>query len=198
MKTAVYGGTFNPLTPAHAMIIEYLAKRFDKVTIVPTTVNWYRKEESDDELSFGFDDRCEIIRAWLSDKELDNVKLSYIDSELDENHGFSDTLLKLKENAEGEFVVVIGADSYNNLHNWRRYQTILNEASILVINRPGYKVENENLDITPEVVELDMNISATNIRKDLKKILKIINEYPFFEYYMEGMGDLIFPEKEEE
>lgn len=197
-RIAIYGGTFNPVTPAHVEIIKYLRKKYDQVIVVPTTVNWYRHKNDDDELNFTFEERCEILDAVIDDLNQEYITVDRIDNEdddLDENHGFSDTLEKLVEKygEENEYTVVMGADSFMGLHRWRRYERILELAQILVIARPGFEVVNPEIKVTPEVLQLDMKISATQIRKDLKRFVRVVNEYPLMEYYLEGLCNYFFP-----
>ena len=195
-KIAIYGGTFDPVTPAHIEIIKYLRKIYDHVIIVPTTVTYYRHKNGQDELSFTFEERCEILDSAIDDLHQGYIIVDRIDGEdkeLDESHGFSDTLTKLVEKygKENEYTVVMGADSFMGMHRWRRYEKILELAKILVIARPGFEVKNPEVKVEPEVLALDMKISATQIRKDLKRIVKILNEYPLMQNYLVGVRNYL-------
>jgi nicotinic acid mononucleotide adenylyltransferase len=140
-----------------------------------------------------------MLDAVIDDLNQEYITVDRIDDEdddLDEDHGFSDTLEKLVEKygEENEYTVVMGADSFMGLHRWRRYERILELAQILVIARPGFEVVNPEIKVTPEVLRLDMKISATQIRKDLKRFVRVVNEYPLMEYYLEGLCNYFFPD----
>ena len=72
MKTAVYPGTFDPITYGHIDVIKKSLKIFDKL-IVATTNN------DDKEYSFSIDERIEIINNSLfKDLKFDKKKIKVV------------------------------------------------------------------------------------------------------------------------
>ena len=64
------------------------------------------------------------------------------------------------------FSIIMGSDSYRNLHKWKNFETIVKNYETIVYKRPGFEIENRNIKSKPFVVEAPMlEISATMIRK---------------------------------
>lgn len=57
----------------------------------------------------------------------------------------ADTLAYLRQQHPGEALVwVIGMDSFINLPQWHRWQSLTDHASLLVVNRPGFDTQWES------------------------------------------------------
>ena len=63
----------------------------------------------------------------------------------------------------------MGSDNWKNFHKWKNYRQIINDYSIYIYPRSGFKPfkSEENINIVEGVPQLD--ISATFIRESLKK-----------------------------
>ena len=63
----------------------------------------------------------------------------------------------------------MGSDNLKNLHKWKNYQQILENYSIYVFPRPGFKINgsHKNVHIVKNVPQ--MEISASFIRDSIKK-----------------------------
>lgn len=175
MKIAIYGGTFNPVTSTHIGIIEMLKDRFDQVVVIPTTVTWHRKKQDEDEYNFDFIERVAMLREatdnW-NNVVVDDMEIAYL---RDTTRGFADTLLDVKKKWGDEytFTTVIGGDSFEMLHLWRKHEVILRESDILVVDRPGYTSENINIRTNVEHVAYVGDGSATEVRKSLQHLIDV-------------------------
>ena len=122
-RYAIFSGTFDPFTPAHIEIVNVLADDFDKVIVVPSVVNWYRKDKSE---WLTASEKIDVINTALKFKK-DNVDIDLSELKLfgmckDSgttdiliNRRFIDILLNLQlkyscENEEIEWYFTIGSD----------------------------------------------------------------------------------------
>ena len=164
MKIGVYGGSFNPIHLMHQEIVTKLLEKeyVDHIVILPTG-NYYKKsnllkgEERIKMLSMAFKDNPKIT---ISDYEFKNNLISTYRS--------LDYLKKQYPNDELYFIM--GADNLKGLHEWKKYEYILDNYNLLIIDRnidykkeldkySGYKKE---LVVAKDVVT--KNISSSSIR----------------------------------
>ena len=93
MKIVVFGLTADPMTSAHMEIIERLSKKFDKVIVVPTNVNYYKNYKGHDRAMFSFTERYDTLVEKC--KNLENVEINNVERDAVEGWRFIHTLKKL-------------------------------------------------------------------------------------------------------
>jgi nicotinate-nucleotide adenylyltransferase len=75
-----------------------------------------------------------------------------------------------------QFSVIMGADSFQNIHRWKNYEQLVANYAFVVYNRPGFEVtETHGASVTLVDAPL-LEISSTYIRKQIreKKSIKYI------------------------
>lgn len=81
-----------------------------------------------------------------------------------------DTLTYLTEKFPLEkFTVIMGADSFQNIHRWKNFEQLVAQYSFVVYNRPGFDIEDT---FGANVTILDaplLQISSTYIRRQIKE-----------------------------
>jgi nicotinate-nucleotide adenylyltransferase len=134
MRVAMYGGSFDPIHRGHVAVAEAARKRLeiDLVLFVPTAHPPHRGEPQ-----ASYEDRLEMIRRAIEGNQ------GLLASRLEEpgsadKHYTIDSIRRLRaQRPDDELFVIIGMDSYNNLHTWREPQAIASEAELIVVSRPG-------------------------------------------------------------
>ncbi len=166
MKIGLYFGSFNPVHVAHLIIANHILNETDieKVWFVVSPQNPFKSEAN----LLNEYHRLHLVktaieddtRIWASDIEFNLPKPSYT----------TNTLAYLKEkNPEHEFCMIMGSDSFQNLHNWKNADVIINNYEIYVYIRPGFEVDNK-INTKLHVVDAPLlQLSATQIRKYLKE-----------------------------
>ena len=81
------------MTSAHMEIIERLSKKFDKVIVVPTNVNYYKNYKGHDRAMFSFTERYDTLVEKC--KNLENVEINNVERDVVEGWRFIHTLKKL-------------------------------------------------------------------------------------------------------
>jgi nicotinate-nucleotide adenylyltransferase len=78
--------------------------------------------------------------------------------------------MHLEERYPGnKFSIIMGSDSFQNLHKWKNYEAIIKNYSIYIYLRPGFDIKN---DINARINVVDaplLQISSTTIRNMIKE-----------------------------
>ena len=185
---ALFGGTFDPVHYGHLIPVETLANliALSRVIIMPNNVPPHRPQPEATSVQ-----RKEMLALAISDKPLFTLD----ERELLRNtpSHTAETLKAWREEqgADAPLAFIIGQDSLLTLPTWHDYESILDNAHLIVCRRPGYSMEMaspkyqqwlerhmtynpENLHSSPAgkiyLAETPwLNISASLIRERLMK-----------------------------
>ena len=189
MKIGIFGGSFNPPHMGHINAVQTVAKKvgLEKLHIIPAAQNPLKTPVEGPTA----EQRLELTRLafqqygenyFVDDQEIKRGGLSYT----------IDTVMNLRKNCEAtDLYLIVGADKFEELSQWKDYQKILAETNLIITTRPGYDTP-ESLDEMPgylkpfisdfdfNFIELttgrniqfitlrDIEISATELRKWLR------------------------------
>jgi len=165
MRIGLYFGSFNPIHIGHLIIANHLLNEtpLEKVWFILSPQNPFKINHS----LLNEYDRLHLLQTATADDP--RIKVSDIEFSLPKPSYTSVTLAHLSERyPEHEFSIIMGSDSFQNLHKWKNYEAIIDNYSIYVYKRPEFPVENT---IGAKLVELDaplLQISATNIREMIR------------------------------
>ena len=199
MKIGIYGGSFDPIHRGHIdPILEAReAVGLEKVIYLPTA----RPPHKQDRLLATAEARFTMVEMAL----LDYPELEVCNHEM-ERSGPAYTVETLEHFARqypsDRCHLLIGADSFIQLHRWRRYREIPKLAQLVVMMRPGWDLEasNPSLEIRRllESVQVifvenqEVPASSTEIRRRLgamealpahwvsESVLKYIEKYGLY------------------
>ncbi len=166
-RIAIFGGSFNPPGCHHRLIVERLAKDFDKVLIVPCGPRPDKATTQDIET---------VYRAALVDLAFRELPKVEIDNSDLEHAIFTRTHeLQARYEAQGELWHVIGADlavgggkGESFIHRvWQEGPRLWEELNFIVVKRPGYDLAPEDLPPRRVVIEQAATGSSTEIRENL-------------------------------
>lgn len=168
MKIGVLGGSFNPIHIGHAILANYITQCTDieQLWLMVSPQNPLKSE-----LPQSYDVHRLAMTELVASK-CDNVITSGFEFTLPKPSYTVDTLKALLEKfPQHEFVLVIGADNWQNFEKWKDWQEILDKHNILVYPRMGSEIVIPD-DLCNKVEKLDspiIEISSTYIREQLKK-----------------------------
>ena len=141
IETIIYGGAFNPPTLAHLAIlqacVEYARPRSAEVWIMPSG------DRRDKTIAVDRERRLEYVTAMADDAETEDVPVDLLLSELDRHVSVEtyDTVLELDEQfPDRSFTWVFGADSTETMHDWKEGDWLLENLSMLAIEREGSRI----------------------------------------------------------
>ena len=174
----VYGGSFNPPTKAHKLIIDKLFVVFhpDNIIVVPVGDSYNKASLIE------YKYRLEMAKL------LDN---RIIVSDLENTGKYLGTynLLKKLSDYYSDLYYVIGSDNLINLDKWIDYKNLLHDFKFIVFNRHNLDLMDIILDKYKEfkdnflVIDIDYDISSSEFRRTLNKDL-IPNEV--YNYILEN------------
>lgn len=161
IRTALFGGTFNPLHNGHLAIARSVLEQglADEVWILITPCNPWKKDQA------LLDDRLRYDMVAQAVKEMDGVRASDYEFKLDKPSYTANTLRRISADyPDREFILTIGADNWVKFHNWKEADFIQNNYPIIVYPRQGYPIESLSGNVTLLDCPL-MDISSTRIRQ---------------------------------
>ena len=166
MKIGLYFGSFNPVHVAHLIIANHILNETDieKVWFVVSPQNPFKEETN----LLNEYHRLHLVRIATEDDT--RIKASDIEFTLPKPSYTTATLAYLADKyPEHDFCIIMGSDSFQNLHNWKNYEVIVKNYPICVYVRPGFEAKN-NIGADLHVVDAPLlQLSSTQLRKYIKE-----------------------------
>lgn len=134
MKLVIFGGTFDPPHDGHKEIHDYLKLIADEVLVMPNYIPPHKSQYS------SVAHRINMLKMLMPDAKISTFEI--------DKGGESYTWQTLQHFVKTNNYIaldvgfVVGADSVHNMHTWSEPALLAQLATFLVIERPGYK----NLD----------------------------------------------------
>jgi nicotinate-nucleotide adenylyltransferase len=151
MKTAIFGGSFDPVHKGHLEIINKLSKKFDKVIVLPNYFN---------PLKNNFSAPAKKRLEWLK-KSINNPKIEISDYEIKQNKPcYTIDTIKYFLKKYDKISFVIGADNLSTLNKWKNIDELKKLVDFIVVSRDNQKSNDY------ETINLDIPISSTKIRQN--------------------------------
>ena len=178
MKTAIFGGSFNPVHNGHVNLVRETAEKaaLDRVIVMPTFISPFKKD-SDVFVADGAD-RLEMCRlafedmpfVSVSDYELSRQKVSYT----------VETLRHYKEVLpDDELYFIMGSDMLLSLTKWYCFEEIMRLCTIIAASREenendieGLRNKADDLAKYGKVIVINISafeVSSTEIREKIIK-----------------------------
>ena len=161
----LFFGSFNPIHLGHTNLAEYIFRfsGVDEIWFIVSPRNPLKEQSEliDEQL------RLKMLQLATNDKEY--LMVSDIEFDLPKPSYTIHTLKKLNEKyPEDDFILLIGSDNMLIFDQWKDYQTILDDYSVVVYPREGYPYE-EYEETYPDMQVLEeapsFDISSTEIRQ---------------------------------
>jgi nicotinate-nucleotide adenylyltransferase len=165
MKIGLYFGSFNPIHTGHLIIASWILNEteIEKIWLVVSPQNPFKSEQ--DLLSEA--DRLMLVRKAIEGDQ--RLKASDVEFQLPKPSYTFTTLSLLREKYVNDtFFPIMGSDSFQDLHKWKNFESIVSNHKIFIFKRPGFDVKN-NLNAQIEILNAPMlDISSTSIRALIK------------------------------
>ncbi|MFY9179605.1 MAG: nicotinate-nucleotide adenylyltransferase [Venatoribacter sp.] len=129
---AILGGTFDPVHIGHLRIaIQLREVGFTKVLLVPNHLPAHRPQPIAKAAT-------RLAMLQLACQDLAGIEVNHIELERTEPSYSSVTIAKLKQQyPQSSFTWVLGQDAWQGFEHWHQPLSLLEQANLLVINRPG-------------------------------------------------------------
>ena len=155
MEIALFGGSFDPPTSGHLLVVAYVlaTEPVDEVWMVPVFEHPFGKK-----LVGSFELRADLCEAALRSIPLPRAKVSLAEAELKGEGRTVDLLEHLHAvHPEHRFALVLGSDLLADKPQWKRFDRIEELARIIVLRRGGFDSAEARGVVLPEV-------SSTQVR----------------------------------
>lgn len=181
-RIGLFGGSFDPVHTGHVEAVHSFLNSglIDEIWVIPTPDPPHKRSSK----LTAFAHRKRMLQ--LAFQDLDRIEISDIESGLSKPSYTLQTIRHLKKiYPEYTFYLCLGEDSLQSFHRWHKYREILEECTLLVVDRPGFnhnEVDNSILERTILVDHQPVNISSTDIRDARainmwKSVPKKVQEY---------------------
>lgn len=162
MKIGLYFGSFNPVHVAHLIIANHILNETDiqKIWFVVSPHNPFKNESG----LLNEYHRLELVR--LATEDDSRIKASDIEFGLPKPSYTSATLAYLTEKyPDHDFCLIMGSDSFQNLHQWKNAEAIMKNYPVYVYRRPGFEIDKNTRAMLTVLEAPLLQLSATQIRK---------------------------------
>ena len=169
-RVCVMGGSFDPFHHGHRMLAEAALRVADRLLVVPAGQAPH-KQGGPEPTPF----HHRVAMARLGVERLPRTEVLELEGRRSGPSYTIDTLDVIRRSyPQGtRFLILLGADMYQDFPNWKDWERILDGATLLVAARPGW-----DLDVPPEfegrnlpLERLDaplLDVSSTGIRADVR------------------------------
>ncbi|RYY57322.1 MAG: nicotinate-nucleotide adenylyltransferase [Chitinophagaceae bacterium] len=162
MKVGLYFGSFNPIHTGHLIIASHVLNTtgLEKIWMIVSPRNPFKNSNT----LLNEYDRMQLVQLAIGEDL--RMRASDIEFSLPKPSYTSITLAHLSEKyPEHQFTIIMGGDSFQNLHKWKNAESIIRNYPIYVYPRPGFDVKvPEGADITLIDAPL-LELSATQVRE---------------------------------
>lgn len=156
MKTAIFGGTFDPIHRAHVEVAKAAADAFclDRVLMIPAA-NPPHKQGA----ATPFEDRYRMVElACAGDTRLEP-------SRMEEGREKSYSILTIERlKSEDPLYFIIGADAFADIETWYRAKDVIASVEFIVVSRPGHTYDVPPGACVHRLETVDLPVSSSEIR----------------------------------
>ena len=169
MRIGIYGGSFNPIHKGHTQLAASIVAQglVDELWLLVSPLNPLKSGEVSNIAEY----EHRLKMAELATEGIEGVNVSDFERHLPLPSYTINTLGELqKAYPEHEFVLVIGADNWEQFPRWYHADEIMEKYHILIYRRPGCEIDETSLPASVQVVDTPLyDVSSTQIRESVKK-----------------------------
>ena len=151
----VFGGTFDPVHNGHVLTISELLEKlpFEKILVIPNLQPPHRESSQ-----VSYKHRYEM--ASMAFKDIPKTIVDNRESLRDGPSYAIETVKEIMSEEEGvRVVMIVGSDSFVDIHSWYKWQDLINLVDFVIMKRP-------DLPLSKNKKAKDL-VSVKGVKKDL-------------------------------
>ncbi len=164
MRTAIFGGTFDPIHSAHLEMARHAADqyRLDRVLFIPAGNPPHKHAEA------SFENRYRMVQlACAADPR-------FVASRIEEGTAKSysiDTIERVKAASatDAALFFIIGSDAFAEIQTWRRWEDVIRAVEFIVAARPGHEIAGPPGARVHRLDSVERPVSSSDIRDALAR-----------------------------
>ena len=161
MKTAIFGGTFDPIHRAHLVVAREAAEAFslDRVLFIPAA-NPPLKD-----VGAGYEDRFKMVELACAGEP------RFVPSRLEEGQekSYSIHTIERAKAMNGEVFFVIGADAFAEIRKWYQWENVVKAVDFIVVARPGHEYTYPPGARVHRLETVALPVSSSEVRQALAR-----------------------------
>src|SRR4029079_1464111 len=131
MRTAIFGGTFDPIHRAHLLVAREAAEAFslDRVLFIPAAHPPHKATGE------SYEHRYRMVELACAGEP------KFEPSRLEEGQELSYSIHTIErvQALGGDVFFVIGADAFAEIRSWHRWEDVIRAVDFIVVARPGHE-----------------------------------------------------------
>jgi nicotinate-nucleotide adenylyltransferase len=161
MRTAIFGGTFDPIHKAHLVVAREAADAFalDRVLFVPAANPPHKGSGAP------YEHRYRMVELACA------AESRFVASRLEESpeKSYSIYTIERVKAMGGDVFFVIGADAFAEIQTWFRWQDVLRAVEFIVVTRPGHTYQSPPGARVHRLETVALPVSSSEIRQALAR-----------------------------
>jgi nicotinate-nucleotide adenylyltransferase len=161
MKTAIFGGTFDPIHSAHLVVAREAAETFslDRVLFIPAA-NPPLKEAG-----ASYEDRYRMVELACAGEP------RFVPSRLEEGAGKSYSIHTIERVTamNGQVFFIIGSDAFAEIRSWYHWEDVIRQVEFIVVARPGHLYVEPPGARVQRLETVALPVSSSEVRKVLAR-----------------------------
>jgi nicotinate-nucleotide adenylyltransferase len=188
LRLGILGGTFDPIHIGHLRSAEEICESFnlEKVYLIPSASPPHKCEAK----VTPFAHRLAMARLAVETVPL----LDVLDIE-GQRQGFSYSIQTIRDlyNAfvpAPDICFIVGVDAFLEIKTWKEYKSLFDYSNFIIIQRPGFQVENFDQIVSSAGIDFTRNNSDNILRVSSGKTLTLVSQ-TMLDISSTGIRDLI-------
>jgi nicotinate-nucleotide adenylyltransferase len=161
MRTAIFGGTFDPIHRAHLVVAREAADAFglDKVLFIPASNPPHKGAGAP------YEHRYRMVELACAGEP------RFEPSRLEERpeKSYSIYTIERVQALGGDVFFVIGADAFAEIQTWFHWQDVVRAVEFIVVTRPGHRYESPPGARMHRLETVALPVSSSEIRQALAR-----------------------------
>jgi nicotinate-nucleotide adenylyltransferase len=164
MRTAIFGGTFDPIHSAHLTVAREAADRFDvdRVLFIPAAIPPHK------DASTSYADRFSMVE--IACREDPRFLASRLEEGNTKNYSL-DTIQRVRqtEGSGAQIFFLIGADAFAEIGSWHKSSEVIEAVEFIVVTRPGHTYASPPGARVHRLETVALPVSSSEIRLALTR-----------------------------